>query len=90
MTAYAIQAVAFANGSDCPHTGQWLRSFDHDAFGGQGYGSFTVRPHEAMQFESLAEAFSFWDKPSTVKPLREDGQPNKPMTALTIAIERLE
>jgi hypothetical protein len=90
MTAYAIQAVSFANGEECPHAGQWLRDFDHDAFGGQGYGSFTVRPHEAMQFESLEDALSFWNRQSTIKPFRPDGKPNKPLTALTVAVERLE
>ena len=86
---YVIRAVAFANGAPCPHTDELLESFDHDACGGRGYGKFTTRPSKAKHFASYGEALEFWGKRSTVKPLREDGKPNRPMTALTVSIEIL-
>jgi hypothetical protein len=90
MTAvFVIRAVGFANGVPCPHEGQFLESFDHDAYDGRGYGEYTARPSKAKHFNSYGEALDFWGKRSTVKPLREDGKPNRPLTALTVVIETL-
>jgi hypothetical protein len=88
-TAYIILAHGFANGVPCPHTGQWLESFDHDAFDGQGYGTFTPKEIDAKRFESISAAMQFWNTQSSVRPLRPDGKPNKPLTALTISVEKL-
>jgi hypothetical protein len=88
MTA-VIKAVCFANGLPCPHEGQWLKSFNHDAFGGRGHGDFTDDVLEAMHFVSKSDAYLFWGRQSTVMPLRPDGKPNRPMTALTVEIEEL-
>lgn len=87
--AYGIRAIAFADGTICPHSGQWMKSFDHEAFGGQGYGEFTHDPAKAMRFEKVTDAMAFWGRQSKIKALRPDGQPNKPMTALTAAIDPL-
>lgn len=84
-----ILAIEFANGAPCPHANQWLQSFDHDACDGQGHGEFTLDPDKAMRFSDSAEAMEFWGRQSTVRPLRPDGEPNKPLTALTCAIETL-
>jgi hypothetical protein len=84
-----IRAVEFADGTPCPHSGQWLVWFDHDADGGQGHGVFTSEPRRAMQFLDNADALQFWNRQSLVRPLRPDGQPNKPMTALSVLIEPL-
>jgi hypothetical protein len=86
---FAIRAVGFANGSPCPHEDQWVESFDHDACGGQGYGTFTGQPSKAMLFDSYMDAMAFWNKRSALKPLRPDGKPNRPLTALTMTIEKL-
>jgi hypothetical protein len=82
-----IRVVGFANGAPCPIAGQWLQSFDHDGADGRGDGDFTDNPKRAMVFESKHAAFAFWNKASTVKPVREDGLPNKPLTATTCTIE---
>jgi len=84
-----IRAIGFANGMPCPHEGQWLKSFKHEAFGGRGHGEFTDDLDEAMRFANNAEAFEFWGKQSKTVPYRPDGRPNKPMTALTVEIETL-
>jgi hypothetical protein len=87
---YAIKAIGFANGAECPHADHWLRSFDHDALGGIGHGVFTTKATHAKRFATSAEAMIFWNKVSTVRPLRADGRPNKPLTALSIIVEPLE
>jgi hypothetical protein len=84
-----ILAVGFANGAHCPHANQWLKTFDHDACDGQGYGTFTPDPEQAMQFDDAAAAMTFWKKQSRVRPLRQDGKPNRPLTALTVVIDTL-
>jgi len=84
-----ILAVGFADGSPCPHANHWLKHFDHEANNGQGHGVFTLDPDEAMRFRNAADAMTFWSKQSLVRPRRPDGQPNKPMTALTVVIETL-
>jgi hypothetical protein len=84
-----IRAVGFASGHPCPHAGQWLKSFDHEAFNGQGHGEFTDDIDRALHFTDAAAALEFWSRQSNVRPIRPDGRPNKPMTALTVEIETL-
>jgi bisphosphoglycerate-dependent phosphoglycerate mutase len=86
--AHLIRAIAFANGMRCPHAGQWLESFDHEAHNGRGYATFTKTAKKAMKFDSFADAMEFWKRQSKVRPKRPDGEPNRPFTALTVSIEQ--
>jgi hypothetical protein len=88
-TVTVIRAVEFANGAPCPHAGQWLKSFDHNAYKGRGYGVYTDDPRKALRFASPGEAMAFWARQADVNPIRPDGQPNKPLTALTASFEQL-
>jgi hypothetical protein len=87
---YVIIAVGFENGTHCPHAGQFLKSFDHDAHDGQGFGVFTKSLARAKRFDTREELFAFWQQQSTVRPLRPDGKPNRPLTALTVTTEPVE
>jgi hypothetical protein len=69
---------------------QYLVSFDFDAMRGTGYGIFTDKPEHAMRFKTLRDAMEFWRTQSTVKPFRPDGMPNRPLTASTISIFKVE
>lgn len=82
-----IRAEGFVNGASCPHRGQYLKSFDFDAYGGQGFGEFTKDRAQAKVFKDAGEAMTFWKTVSKVKPRRPDGKPNRPLTALTVALE---
>lgn len=82
-----IRAAGFANGTPCPHEGQFLKSFDHEAHRGQGEGDFTANAAEAMKFKGTTEAFEFWRRQSKTRKLRPDGKPNRPLTSLSIMIE---
>jgi hypothetical protein len=82
-----IKAVGFANGQRCPHSGQYLKSFDFEAYGGQGWGVFTGDRKKAMQFADSGAAYEFWRTVPKIRPRRSDRQPNRPLTALTIEIE---
>jgi hypothetical protein len=86
MAKVVIQAVEFANGTPCPVAGKFLERFDFNAAGGLGYGEFTDDPAKAKIFADAGEALKFWRTQSTIKPLRRDGQPNRPLTCTTIKI----
>lgn len=82
-----IRAICFANGTPCPHAGQFLKSANFEAFGGQGHMTFTDDIDKALKFATAGDAIALWGTQSKTKPLRPDGQPNKPLTALTVEIE---
>jgi hypothetical protein len=66
--------------------GQYLMSFDFEAHDGQGDGVFTPNIEEAMTFTSMQEVINFVKTQPQCKPLRDDGLPNRPMTAVSISI----
>lgn len=64
--------------------GMWLHRYDPDAFDGRGQIVFTPLKSEAQRFPSMIEAMACWKQPSTRVPLRDDGKPNRPLTAFTV------
>lgn len=76
--------------TDTPVEGAYLKSFDPDAFDGRGHVVFEPDKHKAQLFNSLEAVFAEWHRESTVRPLRSDGKPNKPLTAFHIEPQLLE
>lgn len=70
-------------------TGQYLESFDPDYNDGAGLASWTTDPDKAMTFLSAQHAFNCWRSQSSIKPLRNDGLPNMPLTAYTVQIREM-
>jgi hypothetical protein len=70
--------------------GKYVRTYDPDYGDGLGRVWGTDDPSDAILFESVGKALEFWRQPSTVKPLREDGNPNRPLTAFTIEMVPVE
>src|SRR5262245_45073636 len=62
----------------------WLKSYDVDAHGGQGEITCTGKQKKALRFASHAHAMRAWRMQSTVKPLRADGKPNRPLSGFTV------
>jgi hypothetical protein len=90
--SYAIRLVALANGRPLPEgaAGGWVKSYNPSANAGRGDLVVTHEPTEAQRFPSQAAAWALWN--ATAKPphhRRADGMPNRPLTAWTIAVERL-
>jgi len=79
-----IRIMGLADGRPCPVAGEFIASMDFEAHGGRG--DLVTTPHfdRAMKFKDLGEAFSFWRASPANKPTREDGQPNRPLTAYTV------
>ncbi len=89
--AWGLQVVGVASNParGAEVAGQWVKWFDVDAFDGRGDAMLTSHAAEALTFPSAGEAFTAWQTQSTVRPLRADGQPNRPLTAFTVAVERI-
>jgi hypothetical protein len=87
---WVLQICGWAANVPCPHLGQFVESFQHDTSDGRGRGDFTADPRRAMQFATAGEALEFWKRQSTTKPLREDGRPNRPLTAAHCSIITLD
>jgi len=85
-----MRVVGFADDSDCPIESQYLKSFDHEACNGQGWGEFTFKLDDAMRFYAMQDAVKFWQKIPACRPLRDDGKPNRPMTSTTMEFLRLD
>jgi hypothetical protein len=89
MIRYLMKAVEFADGTPCPHAGQFLRDFDFEYHDGLGFGHFTHLRRRAKKFDSKEQLFEFWKQQPKCRPLRSDGEPNRPLTCLTVTIEPL-
>jgi hypothetical protein len=68
---------------------EYLMWADVEAFNGRGDAVFTSKLKKARRFANFEEAFEFWRKQSVRRPLREDGLPNRPLTAFNVTIEKV-
>lgn len=70
--------------------GDYLEWSDPDAKDGFGDDRWTTDLAKAKKFDSFMEAMECWKAQSTVRPLRDDGRPNRPMTAYSVTPEKIE
>lgn len=73
-----------------PREPMYLKSYDVDGNDGFGDHAWTLDPQEARQFETFSDAAKCYLQQSHVRPWRPDGRANKPLTALTVAIVRVD
>jgi hypothetical protein len=69
---------------------RYIKTFDHEAHGGQGYATFTNDPRKALAFPTWNDAHEFWRKVPKCRPTRPDGKPNRPLTASSIEVVKRE
>jgi len=83
-----IRILCGAMGDETEHDDRFIKDvkFDADPFGGAVIVSTEDRA-EAIQFDGVVEAMSFWKTQSHVRPLRPDGEANRPLTAFTVTVE---
>src|SRR5882672_5929531 len=84
--SFVLHIIGPAFGGPSTLDGLYVASYDPDARDGHGAVTGTADRTQALHFETPADAFTFWRQPSTVRPLRPDGRPNKPLTAFHIEI----
>jgi len=66
--------------------GQYLESFDVEAHDGRGEAAWTDDIDKAMRFADVGEATRAWQTTSTVRPRRDDGLFNRPLTAFNVEL----
>jgi len=69
--------------------GDYLEWSDPDANNGMGAERWTSDPAKAKRFLTFEAALACWKAQSTVRPWRDDGRPNRPLTAYSVTPERL-
>jgi hypothetical protein len=67
--------------------GHFLKSYRPEAHNGRGEADWTIELRFARRFVSKEQAWEYWRQVPKSRPTRPDGQPNRPLTAYTIAIE---
>jgi hypothetical protein len=67
----------------------YLSAFNVDGARGRGLIRTTSDVGWALRFPSFAAVMELWQRQSTVRPLRDDGKPNRPLTAWTIEPRRI-
>lgn len=82
--AGAITTVPEAQGP--AQSMMYLKSYDPEAHEGRGDLVATPHIHEAQRFADAETAHAFWRQQPKARPLREDGEPNRPACAFTIQI----
>lgn len=65
--------------------GQFLVAYDPEANMGRGEAEWTRDPAKALEFGSMREAFACLTQVPQARPVRPDGKPNRPLTALTMS-----
>lgn len=91
MTKVVIRAVQLEGFSMSMGSvgGQYLASYDPEAHDGWGDAVFTNDIREALVFDNIGAAFEAWKSSPKSRPLRPDGQPNRPLSAFTITFEQV-
>jgi cation diffusion facilitator CzcD-associated flavoprotein CzcO len=79
--------AANAAGLPDPNAGRFLQDFDADANDGMGRIVTTEDQTEALRFPNLEVALATWKRQSRIRPLRDDGLPNLPLSAYTVTFE---
>lgn len=62
----------------------YLVSYDPDGMEGFGLAEWSTDVGRAQVFDSATAAVDCWRQQSTVRPMRSDGKPNRPLTAYSI------
>lgn len=87
--SYVIQCAGLAGqllGRGVVQRGTFLQSYDPEAHDGRGTSAWTTDPAAAMTFPDQAAAWDCWMQVPRCRPDRDDGRPNRPLTAFHITV----
>lgn len=85
---YAIKLLGEAGGKRFPAPA-YVVEYDPEAEAGLGFLRMTYYPEEAKTYDSQDAAIAEYRKVPKARPLREDGNPNRPLTAFDVEIVEL-
>ena len=83
-----IISLGPADGVNDGSVGLYLAEYDANGRSGHGRIRWTANRADALKFEDLSQAIACWKQQSTTRPIRPDGEPNRPLTAYSISFER--
>jgi hypothetical protein len=66
---------------------QYITWYDPEAYDGRGDVRLSPHAKDAKQFADRVEALKFWQQIPKCRPRRDDGKPNRPLTAFSVWIE---
>lgn len=81
-----IRASAIPALIPCPEAGAFVVEMDLEARHGFGELQVTRDARQAKVFANPAEALEYYQRVPVCRPHRDDGRPNKPLTAYTVEI----
>jgi hypothetical protein len=70
--------------------GDYLQWSDPDANDGFGNDWWTTDLAKAKRFATFTDAMECWKAQSSIRPFRDDGRPNRPMTAYSVTPEKID
>jgi hypothetical protein len=92
--SYGIRFVELAGVHDgpgeVPAEGAWLASYDPEDHDGRGSAVWTTDIDKALRFEDSLDAVDCYRAVPSILPTRGDGRPNRPLTACTVEICKVE
>lgn len=68
----------------------YIESFDVDAMDGVGAATLTEDREKAQRFDDVQAAIDAYRTQSTVRPWRDDGCANRPLTAYTVELVKVD
>jgi len=68
----------------------YLQEYDPEAHDGMGFVLWTDSIEQALLFDDPAAHWALWRRVPQNRPLRDDGLPNRPLTAFTIEVIPVE
>lgn len=84
-----VKVMGAANMQPTPHDGRYVQSWNPDTKFGELELTSTDKVEEALKFVSPLVALEEWRTISSVQQVRPDGAPNRPLTGLTLKIEKV-
>ena len=91
MSYCLIRVISWADGAPSPFDGQYLEWYDPERHSSQELAGFTLDPSRARRFEDAGAAFTEWRRVRMREGgLRPDGQPDRPLTAFTVEVTKID
>lgn len=66
-------------------TPRYLATFNIEAHDGRGDAVYTLDIAHAYKWDSMEDLMAAWKAQPKARPMRPDGKPNRPLTALSIS-----
>lgn len=89
---FVIRVICMADGEPGAYDGRFLEWYNPNLSPDDSVdmGGFTPDISKAMKFPDAGAALACWNQERVIGSPRFDGRPNKPLTAFTVEVVRVE